>query len=65
MREPKDLNELLDQSNSSGMMNVLADIDIDFEQLEKDGEALEQGDAPDGFEGNEIGRASCRERVFV
>ncbi|MBQ8908357.1 MAG: RNA polymerase sigma factor RpoD [Clostridia bacterium] len=53
MREPKDLNDLLEQNDGSGMMNVLADIDIDFEQLEKDGEALEQGDAPDGLEGNE------------
>lgn len=48
MSEPKDLNELLDHDESgSGMMNVLADIDIDFEQMEKDCEAMEQGETPE------------------
>ncbi|MBP3436927.1 MAG: RNA polymerase sigma factor RpoD [Clostridia bacterium] len=53
MREAKDLNELLDQNDSgSGMMNVLADIDVDFEQLEKDGDGFEP-DAVEGLEGTD------------
>ena len=47
--EPKDINELLDQNEGSGMMNILADIDFDMEQMEKEREAIEQGDAPEAL----------------
>jgi RNA polymerase primary sigma factor len=49
--EPKDLSELLGQSEKeSGMMTILGDIDIDFEQMEKEPEAIELGEGADGAE---------------
>jgi len=49
--EPKNLSEILDQeSSSSGMMTILGDIDIDFEQIEKEPEANELSEGGDGGE---------------
>ena len=47
--EPKDLNDLIGQDNTSGMMNILGDIDFDIEKMEKEREAIEEGASPDGL----------------
>lgn len=60
--EPKDLNDLLNQTDSgSGMMNILADIDFDLDQMEKEREAIEQGDAPDLGAADAVGEAEIED----
>ena len=46
--ESKDLHELIDESGTNGMLNILEDMDYEMEKLEKEKEVLEQGDIPEG-----------------
>ena len=46
--ESRDLHDLIDESETGGMLNILEDMDYEMEKLEKEKEVLEQGEIPEG-----------------
>ena len=46
--ENKDIHELIDETGTEGMLNLLEDMDYEMDQIEKEKELLEQGEIPEG-----------------